>query len=419
MEAFSCHESVVFAEKVNLLALARSVPTPFYLYSTQAIQENYRAITRYFPPPRFQLHYAVKANSNLSILSLLRQEGASVEVVSGGELKRALAAGFSPSQIIFTGVGKTSQELDLALSSSVEIIIESLEEASFLAQKAQERGLFTSVLLRLNPDVHSETNPKIATGHASSKFGLSAEEILSLTSNWSPFLDLKGISMHIGSQIFTLSPFEQAYAKLKNLLILLHDQGYAIRKIDLGGGYGVEMGHSLFENSQSFDFKALYSLVRSYFSDFEGQIILEPGRSLVASAGLLIAQVLYRKKVGDQVFLIIDAGMNDFMRPALYGAQHPLIPLQKTSSDFPFERVDVMGPICESTDCFARQLLLPFLQKGDFLAVTYAGAYGASLSHTYNSRNLIEEVLITGENSKTIRSPVTIEEQMSWEMLRE
>lgn len=421
MQVFSYKKGSLFAEQVDLPGLVRSFssvfPTPFYVYSSLAIKNNYGALARIFASPRFRLHYALKANSNLSLLSLLREQGASVEIVSGGELKRALAAGFSPAQIIFTGVGKTDQEMELALAGGIGgFTVESPEELALLSIKAQEKGVRAPVLLRFNPEISVTavgTHPKITTGHEASKFGLSFKDIVQLASSWDFSLDLEGIAVHIGSQIGSLMPYEEAYERLKELLGQVQAQGHRLSKLDLGGGYGVEMTQALPEGGLSFDFQGLYHLIQKYFSDFEGEIILEPGRSLVANGGILISQVLYRKSVNGQNLLVIDAGMNDFMRPALYDAFHPLVPL--VLSEALIEEVGVVGPICESSDCFARQIQLPSLKRGDLVGITYTGAYGSSLSNTYNSRSLVGEILVQDEEVKIIRSPIKIEEQMLWE----
>ena len=386
-------------------AVAQRVGTPTYVYSAEAIRENYRSYSRALKGIPHRVHYAVKANSCLAILALLAREGAGFDIVSGGELYRVLKAGGDPREVVYSGVGKTRAELQYALQSGVGTIhCESEPELALLRDVATELGASPAVGIRVNPDIDAKTHPYIATGLSEHKFGVAVEDAEGLyqrASEWSP-LRLSSISCHVGSQIRDVAVFTDAVEQLLSLAYRLRDQGLPIDALNLGGGLGI--GYATGEPSTSIS--AYGKLLSRAFEGQDLQIGIEPGRSIVGQAGILLSRVLYRKRSGRKTFLVVDGAMNDLVRPALYQAHHEILPVASRNSRS--VRCDVVGPICESGDFLAADRMLPAFEPGDLLAVATAGAYGFVLSSNYNARPRAAEVLIDGTKMRIARRRETL-----------
>ncbi|MFH2202343.1 MAG: diaminopimelate decarboxylase [Elusimicrobiota bacterium] len=410
---FGYRKGRLCVENVPVERIARRLGTPVYIYSAKGIQDRYREYRTAFSGSSALICYALKANSNLAICRLLAGEGAGADVVSGGELLRGLRAGFRAGDIVFSGVGKTIDELDLALRHGVRAInVESAEELEVLAKLARRRRRRAPIAIRINPDVDAATHAHISTGRARDKFGVGSAAALELyrraaADKW---LEPAGIHCHIGSQITRLGPYRRALRIIARLLRRLQTAGVRLRHIDIGGGMGIAYGKGAPLSPRS-----LAELVNRELLDFRDMsLILEPGRSLVGEAGLLATKVLYRKARGRRNFVIVDAGMTDLLRPALYGARHEIVPV--TLSRRQPTRVDIVGPVCESTDVFARGRKLPLPAAGDVLAVLQAGAYGFSMSSQYNSRPRAAEVLVSGSRSRIVRRRETPADLMRHEL---
>ena len=375
---------------------------PVYLYDACQIAQNIQTLKDNLHGLNVDIHYAVKANSNIHILQLIKNQGINAEIVSGGEWHRCMKAGFEPSQIIFSGVGKSFQELALVIQGGIGLIhVESYEELCRIQKIAQELRRPTHVMLRLNPNVKAVTHPKVVTGDKSSKFGIGEPEIqacLDLLLD-STFLVFNGLGLHIGSQIRDLSAYDQAYRILHQHCLDMSAKGLVCQVLDLGGGFGV---HS----DASFDLEGYRRIITKLFSDFDGKLLIEPGRYITANAGILLTQIEYVKKSGDQRFVVLNAGMNDLMRPALYDAYHDLFPVIERPH-IKNQMTHFVGPVCESSDIFASQMNAWDLLEGDLMVIAHAGAYGASMSNSYNSRPLIGEMMIQDGELYWIRQPRT------------
>jgi len=402
----------LLCDRVPLALLAREYGTPLYVYSAANLRQRLRLFADAFRGMRHTVCYAVKANSNLSILRLLGELGAGFDIVSGGELERVrLAAKPSLRRTVFSGVGKTVAEIDAALAAQILAFnVESASELDLLEQRARHLGKVASIALRVNPDVFAETHPYISTGMSEHKFGVemrSADALYQYAAR-SKFLDPVGVSVHIGSQIQSAEPFGQALRRVGELVRELGSQGISIRHIDAGGGLGISYK---LEEIKRFDPAAAvreYALaIQTALAGFEGELLLEPGRFLIAQAGALVARVLYEKRNGSKTFVVTDAGMNDLIRPALYQAYHAILPLRRVEKARS-RRVDVVGPVCETGDFFARDRELPKMAAGEYLALLDAGAYGMSLSSNYNSRPRAAEVLVDGTTHRLIRRRETV-----------
>ncbi|MHB8301426.1 MAG: diaminopimelate decarboxylase [Acidobacteriaceae bacterium] len=410
----------LLCDRVRMTALARQYGTPLYVYSATNIRQRVRLFHDAFAGTRTTLCYSVKANSNLSILRLLAGLGTGFDTVSGGELERVRqAAKPSLRQVVFSGVGKTAAEIDAALAAKILVFnVESAAELDLLEQRARHLRRIAPIAMRVNPDVFAETHPYISTGMSEHKFGveMSAASALYGRAARSKYLDPTGVSVHIGSQIRSAQPFGQALRRVQELVQELKaSQGVAVRHIDAGGGVGISYQ---LQDSQPFDpqvaVTAYAAEVRAALAGFDGELLLEPGRFLVAQAGALVTQVLHTKQNGGKTFVVTDAGMNDLIRPALYQAYHAILPL-RSESDRAQRVVDVVGPVCETGDFFARDRELPEVSAGDHLAILDAGAYGMSLSSNYNSRNRAAEVLVDGGTHRLIRRRETLRDQMAAE----
>ena len=392
-DIFCCHE-------VPLETIAEQAGTPSYVYSGDAIRENYRAYDRALAGLEHDIHYAVKANSSLGILSLLAEEGAGFDIVSGGELYRVLKAGGDPSRVVFSGVGKTSEELRYALEQEIgRFNCESDGELRLLRELAAQIGRKPEVSLRVNPDIDAETHPYIATGLREHKFGIGlaeAERIYRQAAELHP-LRLNGIGCHIGSQIFNIGAFAEALQRVLELAGRLRGFGVPIEALDLGGGLGVE-----YETGKQSPSIADYGrMLCAALAGANFRLGIEPGRSIVGQAGVLLTRVLYRKAGEGKVFAIVDAAMNDLIRPALYRAHHEVLPVRRSGR--PVELTDVVGPVCESGDFLAKGRVMPRAEPGDLLAIATTGAYGFVLASNYNSRPRAAEALVEGGSVRIVR----------------
>lgn len=392
---------------VELADIAHRAGTPCYVYSAATILENYRAYDRAFGGAPHRVCYSVKANGNLALLGLLAREGAGFDIVSGGELFRVLRAGGDPAKVVFSGAGKTAAEVDAALQAGIfSFCCESEPELALVDSLAHRRGLKARVALRVNPDVAASTHAYIATGSKAAKFGVDlteAEAVYERARGMNHLL-LEGVSCHIGSQLLDTAPSLAAADRLLDLAERLRARGVPIRHLDFGGGLGVAYGPG--ETAPSIaDFIAALC-AKTAGRDLE--LVIEPGRSIVAAAGVLLTRVLYRKRTGAKEFVIVDAAMNDLIRPALYGAYHEILPLRAASR--PSLRADVVGPVCESGDFLARDRLLPEVLPGDLLAVCTVGAYGFVQASNYNARPRPAEVLIENGGWRIIRARETYED---------
>lgn len=398
-------------ESVALNAVAERVGTPFYCYSAAAIRAQIAACQSAFWPLGATIHYAVKANSNLAVLRLMAEAGLGADIVSAGELVRALAAGIAPQRIIFSGVGKTHAELLAALEAGIyQFNLESIPELQRLAELCRTRGQVAGVSLRVNPEVDGATHRHITTGIRGGKFGIPPEQLESALAlvEQAEGLRLHGLAVHIGSQILDTEPYRKACHRLRGWVTGLGEKGFAISHLDLGGGFGIDYG-----DGRALEYGAVAAVIEQELGDLGIAIAVEPGRSLVAAAGVLVSEVVYRKVVEPLPFLILDAGMNDLLRPALYQATHQLLPLKQ--ADAAQEICNVVGPICESSDSFLSQISLPPITAGERVALLQAGAYGAVMASGYNSRDIIPEVMVAGDDYVLVRRRIPQQDLMAYE----
>jgi len=411
---FSYSQNDYYCEQVPLADLAHHAGTPAYVYSANAILKNYRAYTEAFGDLPHSVCYAVKANSTLGVLSLLAKAGAGFDIVSGGELYRVLQAGGDPARVVFSGVGKTREEVDYALRSGIHSFnCESEAELALIDAMATRLGVKAGFSIRVNPDVDAVTHPYISTGLSQHKFGIAIQEAAQVYERSRRFRSLaaEGVSCHIGSQILDPSPLLEAVDRVLALATRLRDQGHPIRHLDLGGGLGV----AYHEGEQAPPIAGYVDCLRSRVRQSGLKVMVEPGRSIVGPAGVLLTRVLYRKKNGEKEFIVVDAAMNDLLRPSLYRAHHEIVPLRR--SGLPPVIADVVGPVCETGDFLARDREMVNAMPGDYLAVCTAGAYGFVLSSNYNSRPRVPEVLVDGAEWRVIRTRETYEDLVRGEVL--
>jgi len=405
----------LYCETVSLEGLASRYGTPLYVYSAAMIRERIRSFAHAFRSIPHTICYSVKANSTLGILRLLAREGAGFDVVSGGELQRVLRISpQSASQVVFSGVGKTAAEMELALRSGIMLFnIESASELDLLAATTARLKRPAKIAMRVNPDVSAKTHPYISTGLHQHKFGVPISEAQSLYAQAAkqPYLRVTGVSVHIGSQITDVGSFREALDRVADLVRDLRKYGHDIRYIDAGGGLGIT-----YEGTQgSFD-KQIAAYARAVIAPLRGlklHLLLEPGRSIVGPAGVLLTRVLYRKTNDRKRFLIVDAAMNDLLRPSLYGAYHEIVPVSGASRKS--EVTDVVGPICETGDFFARDRKIPVVNEGDLLAILDVGAYGSVLASNYNTRGRAAEVLVDGAKARLVRQRESVMDQIRME----
>lgn len=403
MNHFEYRDGILHAEDVALPEIAASVGTPFYCYSTATLSRHFRVFSEAFADLDALVCYAMKANSNQAVLKTLAGLGAGSDVVSEGELRRALAAGIPADKIVFSGVGKTAREMDFALAAGILCFnVESEPELEQLSARAVAAGKTAPVSLRINPDVDAKTHRKISTGKAENKFGIPWQRARAVYARAAelPGLRIAGIDMHIGSQITDLQPFDDAFALLAELVATLRADGHAIEHVDLGGGLGIPYQT---DNDPPPLPDAYAEIVRKHVAGLGTRVLFEPGRLIVGNAGILVSEVIYVKEGDAKNFLIVDGAMNDLVRPTLYEAFHDIRPVVQPALDAPRMTVDIVGPVCETGDYLGLDRDLPRLKAGDLIAVGTAGAYGAVQAGTYNSRLLVPEVLVKGDAFHVIR----------------
>jgi diaminopimelate decarboxylase len=417
MHHFAYRDGVLCAEAVALDRLAAEVGTPFYCYSTATLTRHYRVFSGAFADIDALVCYAMKANSNQAVIKTLAELGAGADVVSGGELKRARAAGIPPEKIMFSGVGKTAEELALALDENILCVnVESEPELALLSRIAAEKGCTAHISVRVNPDIDAKTHHKIATGKAENKFGIPISRACEVYAEAAklPGIAVAGVDMHIGSQITELDPFGNAFALLADFVRTLRADGHTISHVDLGGGLGIPYRD---DNKPPPHPEAYADVVKRATRDLGCKLIFEPGRLIVGNAGILVTRVLFVKHGDVKSFVIVDAGMNDLIRPTLYEAHHEIWPVQEPNRSARRIRADVVGPVCESGDFLAIDRDLAEPMPGDLVAVMSAGAYGAVQAGTYNTRPLVPEVLVKDADWALVRPRVSAEQLIALDHL--
>ncbi len=413
MDHFIYHDGILHAEDVPVPEIAADVGTPFYVYSTATLTRHFRLFEEALAPLPHLVCFSVKSNGNVAVLKTLAALGAGMDVVSVGEYLRARAAGVPGDRIVFSGVGKTRPEMRTALEGGIrQFNVESEPELRALSEVAAALGRVAPVTIRVNPDVDARTHEKIATGRAEDKFGIPIARARAVYAEAArlPGLAVVGIDVHIGSQLTDLAPFEEAYRKVAELTRVLRADGHAISRLDLGGGLGIPYARSNEAPPLPTDYGAL---VKRTVGDLDCEIEIEPGRLITGNAGLLVASVIYVKEGEGRDFLILDAAMNDLIRPAMYGAHHDIVPIVEPPAGAEVRAFDVVGPVCESGDTFARGRALPELAEGDLVAFRSAGAYGAVMASEYNARPLVPEVLVDGHQFAVIRRRPTFDEMIN------
>jgi diaminopimelate decarboxylase len=410
MHHFAYRNGVLHAEDVDLRELADAVGTPFYCYATATLERHYRVFAEAFADVDALVCYAMKANSNQAVIATLARLGAGADVVSEGELLRARAAGIPPEKIMFSGVGKTERELALAVEQGILCVnVESEPELELLAAIGAQKGRATDISIRVNPDIDPKTHAKIATGKAENKFGIPISRAREVYARAAKLKGVRvtGVDMHIGSQITELDPFSDAFALLADFVRELRADGHVIRHVDLGGGLGIPYRE---DNEPPPDPSAYAAVVKRATRDLDCQLIFEPGRLIVGNAGILVTRVLYVKRGEAKTFVIVDAGMNDLVRPTLYDAHHDLRPVKEAPVGAPRLIADLVGPVCESGDFIAQDRPMTKPKAGDLVAVMSAGAYGAVQASTYNTRALVPEVLVRKGEWALVRPRIGVQE---------
>jgi diaminopimelate decarboxylase len=422
MDHFLYRDGALFAEDVAIAEIAAAVGTPFYVYSTATLLRHFKAFDDALDGMDGMDHlvcYAMKANSNQAVLQTLAQAGAGMDVVSAGEYLRAKAAGVPGDKIVFSGVGKTAAEIRLALEGGIrQFNVESEPEMEVLNAVAQSMGVVAPITIRVNPDVDAKTHAKIATGKSENKFGIPiarAREVYAMAAGMAG-LEVIGIDVHIGSQLTDLAPFEMAYDKVAELTETLRADGHTIKRLDLGGGLGIPYERSNEAPPLPSDYGAM---VQRKLGHLGCEIEIEPGRLIAGNAGLMVSEVIYVKSGEGRDFLILDGAMNDLIRPAMYEAYHDIVPVVEPAAGAEQQPYDIVGPVCESGDTFAKQRMMPQLAAGDLVAFRSAGAYGAVMSSEYNSRALIPEVLVKGDQFAVIRARPTFDEMINRDTIPE
>lgn len=391
-------DNQLYCDGVSVAQIAQAVSTPLYIYSQLHFEQQYQLFTSYFP--NALIAFAVKSCPNIAILNLLGQLGAGADIVSEGEMRRALKAGINPQKQMFSGVGKTAQEIAFALDNNIGMLnVESYSELVNIARIAQQKNKIAPISLRINPDVLTQTLPGISTGKKGDKFGIPQKQALSIFQEFynNPHLDLKGIDFHIGSQVLNVDNFAEAFAKMRGLVLELLQNNFKITHIDCGGGLGVPYH----PDQTPPNIETYAKVIHQYFGDLNMHLAFEPGRFISANAGIMVSKVIHTKHDEDWDCLIVDSAMNDLARPAMYGAYHHIVPVVKDNS-LPSINYDIVGPVCESTDTFAKKYPLQHAKSDDLIAFLTAGAYGASMASTYNSRLDIPEVLVHKDKTWSI-----------------
>ncbi|MDP3258471.1 diaminopimelate decarboxylase [Bosea sp. (in: a-proteobacteria)] len=422
MHHFSYRDGALFAEEVDLRRIAEAVGTPVYVYSSATIERHYRlyaeAMNRAAGGGKAHVFYAMKANGNLGVLKTLASLGAGADTVSEGEVRKALAAGFPPEKIVFSGVGKAESELRFAVEAGIyQVNIETESELDLLSRVASQLGKRQEAVFRVNPDIGAGGHAKITTGSSENKFGVSFEEVGRLYARAAnlPGVRMMGLALHIGSQIRATEPFEAAYAKMATLVGALRGEGHRVERLDLGGGLGIPYDIPQDLKGREFDhgpglIEAYADMVARVTEGLDVELGFEPGRLIVGNAGILMTRVLHLNPRPTKQFLVVDAAMNDLVRPAMYEAYHEIWPVAEPHPGTPEVAYDVVGPLCESGDTFTTGRVLPALKPGDLIAFMTAGAYGASMASTYNQRLLVAEVLVKGADFAVTRPRQSFEE---------
>jgi diaminopimelate decarboxylase len=417
MHHFTYKNGSLHAEDVSIAAIAEAVGTPFYCYATATLERHYKVLSNAFHDQDALICYAVKANSNQAVLTTMARMGAGMDVVSQGELRRARKAGVPADKIIFAGVGKTREEMAYALHQGIlGFNVESEPELRALSSVAGEMGKTARVALRVNPDVDAKTHAKISTGKSENKFGIPYNEAAELyaEARTLPGIAATGIHMHIGSQITDLQPFRDAFRLMRDLALELRAAGHELEHLDLGGGLGVPYRHQ----AEAPPHPDLYAaIVKETLGDLGLKIVLEPGRMIVGNAGVLVTRVVFVKEGRDRTFTIVDGAMNDLIRPTLYEAHHDILPVNEQLLSTPPVQQDIVGPVCETGDYLALDRNLPPFQSGDLMAVMTAGAYGAVMASTYNTRPLVPEVLVRAEEFAEVRPRLGYEDLIGLDRL--
>lgn len=410
MDHFNYQNGVLCAEDVPLTEIAKAVGTPVYVYSTATLTRHFKLFQQALEWTDHLICFAVKSNSNVAVLRLLGQLGAGMDVVSGGEYARAKAAGIPGDRIVFSGVGKTDEEIRQALEGGIrQFNVESEPELLRISEIATALGVTAPIAIRVNPDVDAQTHEKIATGKSENKFGIpiaKSREVYALAATL-PGIEVVGIDMHIGSQLTDLEPFRQAYTKMAALTRALREDGHNIRRLDMGGGLGIPYRRD--NNAPPLPLE-YGQVIRDTVGDLGCEIEIEPGRNIAGNAGILLSSVIFVKEGEGRDFLILDAAMNDLMRPAMYGAHHDIVPVIEPGVGDAVQAYDVVGPVCETGDTFEKGMQLNGLKEDDLVAFRSAGAYGAVMASEYNTRPLVPEVLVHGDQFAVIRERPTIDE---------
>ncbi|MBO4793505.1 MAG: diaminopimelate decarboxylase [Deltaproteobacteria bacterium] len=417
MNHFNYREKDLYCEDVAVKEIAQKVGTPFYLYSHATLARHIRHFQKAFAAVPHLVCFSAKANSNLAVMKVFINAGAGVDIVSGGELFRALRAGCDPGKIVYSGVGKTESEIRAALQNGIMMFnVESAAELEKINEVAGTLGVKAPIALRVNPDVDPQTHPYISTGMKKAKFGINIAQALEeyQRAQSLPHIQVVGVDCHIGSQLTSLSPFVDAIAKIRTLVSTLKAEGADLRYLDLGGGLGIT-----YNNEMPPDLEDYAAAIQKATSDLSVTLVFEPGRVLVGNAGILVCRTLYVKKGEIKTFVITDAGMNDLIRPSLYGSYHGLMAVDRSVDERGTMVADVVGPICESGDFLAQDREIPAFETGDLIAVTSAGAYGFTMSSNYNSRPRVPEIMVQGERVMTVRQRETFEDLVRGETIPE
>ena len=419
MDHFNYVDGWLHAEDVPLTRIAEAVGTPVYVYSAATLTRHFNLFRQALAWTEHLVCFAVKSNSNIAVLKLLGDLGAGMDIVSAGEYARARAAGVPPQRIVFSGVGKTEAEMRMALEGGIrQFNVESEPELELLSRVAHGMGLRAPIAVRVNPDVDARTHEKIATGKSENKFGIPiarAREVYD-RARALPGIEVVGIDMHIGSQLTDLEPYRQAYAKMADLTRALRADGHDIRRLDMGGGLGIPYRRD--NNAPPLPIE-YGQVIRDTVGDLGCEIEIEPGRNISGNAGILLSSVIYLKQGEGRDFLILDAAMNDLIRPAMYAAHHDIVPVTEPAPGADVAAFDVVGPVCETGDTFEKAVELPRLAPGELVALRSAGAYGAVMASEYNSRPLVPEVLVSGDQFAVIRARPTLEEMLGRDTIPE
>ena len=417
MDHFAYRDGVLHSEDVPLTRIAAEVGTPAYVYSTATLERHFRVFQEALKGTDHLICYSIKACGNLAVLQTLAALGAGMDVVSEGELRRALAAGVPGEKIVFSGVGKTEAEMRLALENRIrQFNVESEPELERLSTMAISMGTTAPITIRVNPNVDAKTHDKIATGKSENKFGIPISKARAVYAQAAsmPGIEVVGVDVHIGSQLTDLEPYRLAFEAIAALTVELRADGHSIRRLDLGGGLGIPYQQTNEAPPLPYEYGAL---IKRTLSHLDCEIQIEPGRLIAGNAGILLASVIYRKEGEGRDFLILDAAMNDLIRPAMYEAWHDIVPVTEPGPDTPVGPVDIVGPVCETGDTFAKQRKMPLMNAGDLAAFRSAGAYGAVMSSEYNARPLVPEVLVKGDQFAVIRPRPTYAEMLGRDRL--